>query len=147
MGDTQVRRPVVNRFEKGMDFGLIIHTSPFMADSRDPRVPSNYIFELLEVNPGVAGFSIQLHAEDVEGVVESFTALAEQGAGAQEEVEDAEEEMEEVEEFGGGREKDKPHHPLMISVQKVRIRPGKGQGETDGWFPQPLTHPYPPGLH
>ena len=28
----------------------------------------------------------------------------------------------------------------MISVQKVRIRPGKGKGETYGWFPQPLTH-------
>ena len=24
--------------------------------------------------------------------------------------------------------------------EKVRIRPGKGRGKTDGWFPQPLTH-------
>ena len=28
----------------------------------------------------------------------------------------------------------------MISVQKVRIRPGKGKGKSDGWFPQPLRH-------
>ena len=42
--------------------------------------------------------------------------------------------------MGGGRGKDKPHHPLMIGVQKVRIRPGKRKGKTDGWFPQPLTH-------
>ena len=28
----------------------------------------------------------------------------------------------------------------MISDQKVRIRPGKGKGKSDGWFPQPLTH-------
>ena len=28
----------------------------------------------------------------------------------------------------------------MISVQKVRVRPGKGKGKSDGWFPQPLTH-------
>ena len=48
--------------------------------------------------------------------------------------------MEEVEEVGGGRRKDKPHHPLIISVQKVRIRLGKGKGTWDGWFPQPLTH-------
>ena len=34
----------------------------------------------------------------------------------QEEEEDVEEEGEEVEEVGGGRGKDKPHHPLMISV-------------------------------
>ena len=51
-----------------------------------------------------------------------------------------EEEGEEVEEAGGGRGKDKPHHPLIISVEKVRIRPGKGKGKMDGWFPQPLTH-------
>ena len=51
----------------------------------------------------------------------------------QEEEEEVEEEVEEVEEVGGGRGKDKPHHPLMISVQKVRIRPGKGsQGAFDG---------------
>ena len=58
----------------------------------------------------------------------------------QEEEEDVEEEAEEVEEVGAGRGKDKPHHPLMISVHKVRIRPGTGKGKTDGWFPQPLTH-------
>ena len=46
----------------------------------------------------------------------------------------------EVEEVGDGRGKDKAHHPLMISVQKVRIRPGKGKGKSDGWFPHPLTH-------
>ena len=51
-----------------------------------------------------------------------------------------EEEGEEVEEWGGRKGKDKPHHPLMISVQKVRIRPGKGEGKTDGWFHQPLTY-------
>ena len=46
----------------------------------------------------------------------------------------------EVKKVGGGRGKDEPHHPLMISVQKVRIRPGKGKGKLDGWFLQPLTH-------
>ena len=58
----------------------------------------------------------------------------------QEEEEDVEEEVAEVEELGGGRGKDKPHHPLMISVFKVRIRPSKGNGKSDGWFPRPLTH-------
>ena len=58
LGDTQVRRPVSSPFEKGVDFGLIIHCSPFMADDKDPLVLSGYIFELLEVNPGVAGFLI-----------------------------------------------------------------------------------------
>ena len=42
--------------------------------------------------------------------------------------------------MGAGGRKEKPHNPLMISVQKVRIRPGKGKGKSDGWFPQPLTH-------
>ena len=42
--------------------------------------------------------------------------------------------------MGGGRGKDKPHHPLMISVQKVRILPVKGKGKSDCWFPRPLTH-------
>ena len=41
---------------------------------------------------------------------------------------------------GARGRKEKPHNPLMISVQKVRIRPGKGKGKSDGWFPQPLTH-------
>ena len=147
MGDTTVRRPVASHFEKGVDFGLIVHKSPFMTDERDPLLLSNYIFELLEVNPGVAGFLIQLHPEDVDAVVESVTAHAEKCAGTkttlyagQEEEEEVEEEVEEVEEKGGGRGKDKPHHPLMIDVQKVRIRPGKGKGKSDGWFPQPLTH-------
>ena len=27
----------------------------------------------------------------------------------------------------------------MISVQKVRIKPGKGKGKTNRWFPQPHT--------
>ena len=40
-----------------------------------------YIFELLEVNLGVAGFVIQLHPEDVDAVLESVTAHAEKGAG------------------------------------------------------------------
>ena len=70
MGDANVRRPVATRFEHGVDFGLLVHKSPFMADKRDPLVLSNYIFELLEVNPGVAGFLIQLHTEDVDAVVE-----------------------------------------------------------------------------
>ena len=61
MGDVNTRRSAASRFEHGVDFGLIIHKSPFMADEKDPWVLSNYIFELLEVNPGVAGFLIQLH--------------------------------------------------------------------------------------
>ena len=123
MGDTQVRRPVASLFEKGVDFGLIIHRSPFMVDDKNPLVLSNYIFELLEVNPRLAGFLIRLHPEDVEAVVESVTAHAEKGAGTkttlyvgQEEEEDVEEEGEEVEEVGGWREKDKPHHFPMIRV-------------------------------
>ena len=54
MGDTTVRRPVASHFENGVDFGLIVHKSLFMADEKDPVVLSNYIFELLEVNPRVA---------------------------------------------------------------------------------------------
>ena len=147
MGDTTVRRPVASRFEKGVDFGLIVHKSPFTADAKDPLVLSNYIFGLLEVNPRVVGFLIQLHPDAVDAVVESVTAHAEKGAGTKttlfvghEEDEEVEEEVEEVEEMGVGRGKDKPHQPLMISVQKVRIRRGKGKGKLDGWFPQPLTH-------
>ena len=154
MGDTNVRRPLATRFEHGVDFGLLVHKSPFMADKRDPLVLSNYIFELLEVNPGVAGFLIQLHSEDVDAVLESVTAHAEKGAGTkttlyvgQEEEEEEEEEVEKVEEVGAGRGEEKPHNPLMISVQKVRIRPGKGKGKSDGWF-LPTPHPqHPPGLH
>ena len=148
MGDANVRRPVATRFEHGVDFGLLVHKSPFMADKRDPLVLSNYIFELLEVNPGVAGFLIQLHPEDVDAVVESVTAHAEKGAGTKTTLyvgqEEEEEEVEEEEEDAGGvgarGRKEKPHNPLMISVQKVRVRPGKGKGKSDGWFPQPLTH-------
>ena len=149
MGDANVRRPVATRFEHGVDFGLLVHKSPFMADNRDPLVLSNYIFELLEVNPGVAGFLIQLHPDDVDAVVESVTAHAEKGAGTkttlyvgqeEEEVEEVEEEEEDAGGVGAGGRKEKPHNPLMISVQKVRIRPGKGKGQSDGWFPQPLTH-------
>ena len=80
-------------------------------------------------------------------MLESVTAHAQKGAGTkttlyvgQEEAEEEEEVVEEVEEVGAGRGKEKPHNPLMISVQKVRIRPGKGKGKSDGWFPQPLTH-------
>ena len=58
MGDTTLRRPVASHFEKGVDFGLIVHKSPFMADEKDPLVLSNYIFELPEVNPRVARFLI-----------------------------------------------------------------------------------------
>ena len=144
-GDANTRRPVATRVEHGVDFGLLVYMSPFMADKRDPLVLSNYIFELLEVNPGVAGFLIQLHPEDVDAVLESVTAHAEKVAATkttlyvgQEEEEEVEEEVEEVEEVGAGR--GKPLNPLMISAQKVRIRPGKGKGKSDGWFPQPLTH-------
>ena len=148
MGDANVRRPVATRFEHGVDFGLLVHKSPFMADKRDPLVLSNYIFELLEVNPGVAGFLIQLHPDDVDAVVESVTAHAEKGAGTkttlyvgqEEEEEEVEEEEEDAGGVGAGGRKEKPHNPLMISVQKVRIRMGKGKGKSDGWFPQPLTH-------
>ena len=100
------------------------------------------MFELLEVNPGVAGFVIQLHPEDVDAVVKSVTAHAEKGAGTkttlyvgQEEEEEVEGEVEEVMEVGAGRGEEKPLNPLMISVQKVRIRPGKAKGKSDGWFP------------
>ena len=141
MGDVTTGRPVASRFEHGVDFGLIVHKSPFMANEKNPLILSNYIFELLEVNPGVAGFLIQLHPEDVDAVVESVTAHAEKGAGTkttlyvgQEEEEEVEEEVEEVVEVGAGRGKDKPRNPLMISVQKVRIRPGRGKGKSDGWF-------------
>ena len=103
----------------------MVHKSPFMADKKDPLVLSNYIFELLEVNPGVAGFLIQLHPDDVDAVVESVNAHAEKGAGTkttlyvgQEEEEEVEEEVEDLEEVGGGRGKHKPHQLLMISVQK-----------------------------
>ena len=148
MGDANVRRPVATRFEHGVDFGLLVHKSPFMADKRDPLVLSNYIFELLEVNPGVAGFLIQLHPDDVDAVVESVTAHAEKGAGTkttlyvgqEEEEEEVEEEEEDAGGVGAGGRKEKPHNPLMMSVQKVRILAGKGKGKSDGWFPQPLTH-------
>ena len=81
IGDSQVRRPMASHFDKGVDFGLIIHRSPFMVQEKDPLVLNNYIFELLKVNPRVAGFLIQLHAEDVEAVVEFVTAHAEKGVG------------------------------------------------------------------
>ena len=58
MGGTSVRRHVASRLEKGVDFGLIVHKSPFMAEDKDPLVLKNYIFEFLEVNPEVAGFLI-----------------------------------------------------------------------------------------
>ena len=124
MVDANVRRPVATRFEHGVDFGLLVHKSPFMADDRDPLVLSNYIFELLEVNPGVAGFLIQLHPDDVDAVVESVTDHAEKGAGTkttlyvgqeEEEVEEVEEEEEDAGGVGAGGRKKKPHNPLMIS--------------------------------
>ena len=59
----------------------------------------------------------------------------------EEEEEEEEEEGEEEEEaMGGGRRKGKPHHPLMFSVHKVRVRTGKGKGKTDGGFRNPLTY-------
>ena len=84
----------------------------------------------------------------MDAALESVTAHAEKGAGTkttlyvgqEEEEEEVEGEAEEVVEVGAGRRKDKLHNPLMSSVQKVRIRPGKGKGKSDGWFPQPLTH-------
>ena len=39
MGDGSVRRPVASHFDKGVDFGLIIHKSPFMIRLR-PTTPS-----------------------------------------------------------------------------------------------------------
>ena len=140
MGDTIVRHPVASHFEKGVDFGLMIHKSPFMADEKDPLVLSNYILELLEVNTGDAGFLIQLHSEDVEAVVESVTAHAEKGVGTKTTLyvgQEEEEEVEEVEEVGAGRGKHKPHHPLMISVQKVRIDLVRGRGSRMVGFPNP----------
>ena len=116
MGDANVRRPVATRFERGEDFGLVVHKSPFMPHQRDPLVLSNYIFQLLQVFPGVAGFLIQLHPEDVDAVLESVTAHAEKGAGTKTTPYVGQEEAEEVEEFGAGRGKEKPHSPLMISV-------------------------------
>ena len=91
-----------------------------MADEKDPlsgsMVLSNYIFELLEVNAGVAGFLLQLHPENVDAVVESVTAHAEKGAGTkrtlyvgQEEEEEVEDEVEEVVEVGAGRGKEEGH--------------------------------------
>ena len=146
MGDVNVRPPVATRIEHGVGFGLIVHKSPFMADEKDPLVLRNYIYELLEVNPGVAGCLIELHSEDVDAVLESVTAHAEKGAGTKttlyvgrEEEEEVEGEVEEVMEVGAGKGKEKPHSPLMIIVQKVRGRPVKGKGKSDGWFPQPLN--------
>ena len=116
-----------------------------MVEDKTPLVLSNYIFEFLEVNPGVAKFLIQLHPEDAEAVVEVVTTHTERGLGTKTTLyvgqeEEEEEEDEGVEEVGGGGRKNKPNHPLMISVQKVRIRHGKGKGTMDAWFPTPLTH-------
>ena len=134
-------------FEHGVDFGLIVHKSPFMADEKNPLVLSDYIFMMLEVDPGVAGFLIQLHPEDVDVVMKTVTAHAEKGAatkttlyGGREEAEEVEQGVDEVEELRAGRGRGKPHNTFMISVQKVRIRPGKGKGMSDGWFPRPLIH-------
>ena len=153
MGDSNVRRPVASRFEHGVDFELIVHKSAFIADEKDPLVLSNYIFELLHVNQGVAGFLIQLHPDDVDLMVESVTAHAEEGAWTkstldvgQEEKEEVEEEVEELVEVGVGRRKDNPYNPLMIGVQKVKIRSGKGRKA--GWLVPPTPHPQQlPGMH
>ena len=58
MGVNRVRRPLASKFDKGVDFELIIHKSPFMVEDNDPLVLSNHIFELLHVNPRVARFFI-----------------------------------------------------------------------------------------
>ena len=58
MGAINVRRPVATHFDHGVDFGLIVHNSPFMANEKDPLVLTSYISELPEVNPGVGGFLI-----------------------------------------------------------------------------------------
>ena len=62
--------------------------------------------------------------------MESVTTHAEKGAGTkttlyvgEDEEEEVEEEVEEVEEVGGGRGRDKPHHPLM-TCKKVEGRVG-----------------------
>ena len=63
-------------------------------------------------------------------MVESVTAHAEKGAGTkttlyvgqEEEEEEVEEEEEDAGGVGAGGRKEKPHNPLMISVQKVRYR-------------------------
>ena len=104
MGDVNVRRPMVTRFEHGVHFGLIVHKSSFMANQKDPLDLSNYILQLLEVNPEVAGFLIQLHPEDVNAVLESVTAHAEKGAGTKTTIYVGQEEEEEKERgiAGGG---------------------------------------------
>ena len=146
MGDTQVRCPMANPFEKGVTFGLIIHKSPFMAEDKDPLVLSTDIFELLEVNTGVAGFLIQLHPEDVAVVVESVTAHAEKGAVTKTTLYVRRRRRRRTKGRrkarrrwrGGGRRKDKPHNPLMISVQKLRIKPNIiGRGRRRVGFPDP----------
>ena len=144
MGDVNVRRLVAPRFEHGVDFGLIVHKSPFMADEKDPLVLSNYIFELLEVNPRVAGFLIQLHPKDVDAVLEFVTAQAEKGAGTkttlyvgQEEAEEVEGEVEEVEEVKGWRGKEKPH----FFEKTGHLRQPKPRGEGCGGGRCPLSKP------
>ena len=105
---------MASHFEKGVDFGLIVHKYPFMADEKDPLVLSNCIFELLEGNPGVARFLIQLHPDDVNAVMESVTAHAETGAGTKTTLyvgQEEEEEVEEVEEVGGVGEGQAPPTP------------------------------------
>ena len=109
MGDTSVRRPVASHFEKGMDFGLIVDQSSFIAEDKDPPVLRNEILELLEVNPEIARFFMQLHPDDLEVVVEDVTAHVERGAGTKttlnvghEEEEEEEVGEEREEEVGGG---------------------------------------------
>ena len=106
ISDTQVRRIVASHFDKGVNFGLIIHHSPFMVEDNDPLVLRNYIFELLEVNPGVARFLMQLHLEDMEAGVESVTAHADKGAVTKTTLYVGHEEEEEVEEEGEGQEEE-----------------------------------------
>ena len=57
MGDNQVRSPIASHFTECVDLGGIIHGSPLSLVT-GPLVLSHYIFELLEVNPGVVGFLI-----------------------------------------------------------------------------------------
>ena len=113
--------------------------------SKDPLVSSNYII-VGGKSSGCRVFRQRL-SDDVVLVVKSITAHAEKGArtkttlyvGQEKEDDEGEEQGHEVG-GGGARMKDKPHHPLLISVQKVRIRPGKGEGKPHGRFPHPLTN-------
>ena len=73
----------------------------------------------------------------MDAVLESVTAHAEKGAGTKTTVYVGQEEAEEVEEVGARRGKEKPHSPLMISVQKGRINRVRGRGSRIDGSPNP----------